>query len=101
MSHWFTQAAAFGYVMTVWKYGYDLGRVKEFAFSQSTMSQWQGLAHWQTWGLLSLIAHACGLPLRRFSETPKPAAPRRAKQPLFVVPPRTPGSQRLPVRRAS
>jgi hypothetical protein len=99
MSTWLTQAAAFGYVMTVWKYGYDLGRVREFAFVQGAMS------HWQTWGLLSVAAHGVGIPLRKYGES-RPSeneyrdnrkpTPRPLRQPLFVVPSSPRPSRRAP-----
>ena len=109
LSNWFTQAAIFGYAMTVWKYGYDLGRVREFVVGEGWM------AHWQAWGALSLAAHAFGVPLRHYSERRQPEKQAPAKtvgvrkatrpaspQPIFSVPssPRPRQSSPAPLYRA-
>jgi hypothetical protein len=87
LSTWFTQAAIFGYAMTIWKYGYDLGRVKEFAVEGGLFS------HWQAWGALSVGSQLLGVPLRHFSESKAASAPQRVtpaapppKRPVASVP---------------
>lgn len=83
LSNWFTQAAIFGYAMTVWKYGYDLGRVREFVIGEGWM------AHWQAWGALSLAAHAFGVPLRHYSERRVAVQKAAAKTPAVAIPIKT------------
>jgi hypothetical protein len=65
---WCGQIAAFGYLMTLWKYGYDLQATERFVFDQGWLS------HWQSWGAVSLAAQWATFRLRRAAETPTPAA---------------------------
>lgn len=84
---WFGQIAAFGYAMTLWKYGYDLQAAERFAFSEGWLS------HWQSWGAVSLISQWIGFRLGQ-------AADARQRRPAPVIPMRPSSFSPRPSRSA-